>query len=804
MSNGTRGVLQSATTSVDGLTQSSEARIMLDNGADNSYVLNEFADRIGAKCVGSDTIWQAGFGDAKRRSSKCKIYEFQLALKNGGHRTIQAYGTNNIVCSINKHKFDVKKFPILTRVELAEPLAEKNQMVPVQILVGSDYYYDIVKSERIPLLDGLVLLDSELGYILAGRTVSPSKSVAHSTFICASMPERHFELDRYWSIEELGMKEKPDLTSDEISLQRFNEQVRMSDPADDPGHYQVKWPLKDDHPDIPDNFNQAFCRLKSFVDKSQELKPEVIGALDQTFKDQQAISVIEEAPSAPDGKWIHYLPWHTVIRPDKATTKVRVVYDASSKANRFAPSLNDCVHRGPVLLEDLAGLLLRFRAQRIGIVSDVEKAFWQISLQKEDRDLVRFLWLRDPLKPCTKENLVLLRFRRVCFGVIASPFLLAATLTHHLKQIGSPTALEIMDNIYVDNVIATKSSTCEAKKYYDEAKAVFNKAEMNLREWFSNDPDVMKHIPVKDRGAGSTTKVLGLNWDLVADSLSCSLLRVSDAAKITKRFVLQSIAKVYDPCGWFTPVTSPGKWLMQELWQRKLDWDDPVTEDLANEWKLVLQNLMKLHECSVPRCYGQVSFTGAQIELHAFCDASKRAYCGAVYLVVKPKCGTALTSLVFSKSRVAPLKKQTIPKLELIAATVGSRILKFVCNQMRLPVTQKYVWSDSHAVLHWILGRPVSLVFVRNRVNEMKAQPDLNFRYVPSEDNPADIPTRGLSVEELKSKRLWWYGPPWLANQERWPDMPNCSKPPKVSGGRRCGHCNGHRCHGGLQEGIPN
>ena len=279
--------------------------------------------------------------------------------------------------------------------------------------------------------------------------------------------------------------------------------------------------------------------------------------------------------------------------------------------------------------------------------------------------------------------------------------------------------------------------------YYSEAKSIFRKASMNLREWYSNDSKLMAAIPEADRGGHGTTKVLGLQWVLAADTLSCPKISLIDSEVVTKRFVLHTIAKIYDPCGYFTPVTSPGKWLMQELWHRKYDWDDPISDDLLQQWRCVLASLQKLHECEIPRCYGKAVSDGAVIELHAFCDASAKAYCAAIYMIVKSGEGLHATFL-FSKCRVSPLKKQSIPRLELLAATVGTRLLEFVASELRLPISAKYLWSDSQCVLHWILGKPVSTIFVKNRVAEIKSFVGIKFRYIPTSDNPSDLPTRGL------------------------------------------------------------
>jgi len=130
----------------------------------------------------------------------------------------------------------------------------------------------------------------------------------------------------------------------------------------------------------------------------------------------------------------HYIPHHAVITPDRKTTKVRIVYDASSKARKGCKSLNECLYHGLLILEDLHGLLLRFRTHKVALTADIEKAFLQVGLQPTDRDVTRFLWLKDLTKPPTKDNLQIYCFSRVPFGVISSPFQLGATILLHLTS----------------------------------------------------------------------------------------------------------------------------------------------------------------------------------------------------------------------------------------------------------------------------------------------------------------------------------------------------------------------------------
>ena len=148
--------------------------------------------------------------------------------------------------------------------------------------------------------------------------------------------------------------------------------------------------------------------------------------------------------------------------PQKATTKVRIVYDASSKLKKGMNSLNNCLYRGPVLLPDLCGMLMRFRLKPVVLLSDIEKAFLQIELQPPDRDVTCFFWYQDPTNPVITNNMQIYHFCRVPFGVISSPFLIGATVKHHLQSTNTPLSSETADNMYVDNLILGAEDSADA------------------------------------------------------------------------------------------------------------------------------------------------------------------------------------------------------------------------------------------------------------------------------------------------------------------------------------------------------
>ena len=304
MSHGKRGILQTAIAKVVVGGTVFTARLLLDPGADNSFIANSLVKKFGVRSTGSETLSVAAFEDKRRKSVQYRMYGFDILFLNGKKLSVAAYGTDVITCAIDKHSLDVEKNPVLARLPLAEPLADSTEQVEIDILIASDYYYDIVKSERIPLEGGLLLLDSELGYVVAGRLESGSTNSVQMLLTRSSMPPTNFDLERFWRLEEIGIKDPPEECDDEIALKQFNETIQFDS---EENRYVVKWPWKSAGPTVPDNFALSFGRLKSLVARMKDT-PAVIEKYKSTIDDQIEKGVVEEAPTIPDGDVVHYIP----------------------------------------------------------------------------------------------------------------------------------------------------------------------------------------------------------------------------------------------------------------------------------------------------------------------------------------------------------------------------------------------------------------------------------------------------------------------------------------------------------------
>nr|XP_033949987.1 uncharacterized protein LOC117454852 [Pseudochaenichthys georgianus] len=302
---------------------------------------------------------------------------------------------------------------------------------------------------------------------------------------------------------------------------------------------------------------------------------------------------------------------------------------------------------------------------------------------------------------------------------------------------------------------------------------------MNLCKWVTNSPDLrakwtesgVEHT-TETATCGNVLKVLGLVWKAEMDHFVFDLKGLLDILKgkeNTKRSVLQTSARVFDPIGFLTPFTIRVKCLFQELWERGIGWDEQLPSDLAEKWDQWCAELPKLHLVAIPRWYQiEIQPNSQTIKLHVFCDASEKAYSAVAYLQGKNKDGEVVTSFVASKSKVAPLKKMSVPRLELMGALIGARLGNNLLKPLNMEKIQLYMWTDSMIVFHWIRSSAQRWKpFVSNRVTEIQGltNPE-SWAHCSGKINPADLPTRGQSVENLIQSKLWWSGPTSLLSTD--------------------------------------
>ena len=278
----------------------------------------------------------------------------------------------------------------------------------------------------------------------------------------------------------------------------------------------MNFPWKENHPPLPSNRSICEGRARSLARKLKHT-PVLLNLYGDIIAEQLKRGFIERVVDSQIPADCHFIPHHPV-KKDSTTTPLRIVYDCSCRQSPTQPSLNDCLHAGPPFINDLCALLIRFRVHKIGIVTDIEKAFLHVQLAEEDRNYTHFVWLSQPNDP--ESEFVIYRFKVVLFGSVSSPFMLSATLHKLLLTDGSPVAKDIQQNIYVDNIISGFPNIDVATQYYLKARQIMSDAHFNLRSWASNHHSITA-LAQQDKVADSriTVNVLGWLWDTNTDTL---------------------------------------------------------------------------------------------------------------------------------------------------------------------------------------------------------------------------------------------------------------------------------------------
>ena len=402
---------------------------------------------------------------------------------------------------------------------------------------------------------------------------------------------------------------------------------------------------------------------------------------------------------------VFYLPMHAVRKESSTTTKVRAVFDASAKSSTGV-SLNDVLLVGPTIHPSLVDVLLRFRFHRIALTADVSKMYRAIELTQSDKDLHRFVWRCNPEEPPQDY-----RMTRVTFGVSASSYAANMSIKQNSIDFASeyPLAADVVSrSFYVDDCLSGADTLEQAIELHHQLMKLFERGNFLLRKWNSSDVTVLQQIPPELRDSHSMcviqatteyTKTLGIEWNPSSDHFRLTIADLPPLQNLTKRTLVSDIAKTFDVLGWFSPTIIKMKILLQKLWELRIDWDDVVPDEIRDSWLQWRSELNLLSTKHIPRCYFFKTSCITAVELHGFCDASEKAYTAAVCRMTDSN-GSVQVTLVMSKTKVAPIKRLTIPRLELCGAHLLADLLYHVKQVFDIPLNQVYAWTDSTIEIH--------------------------------------------------------------------------------------------------------
>ncbi|CAG9137710.1 unnamed protein product [Plutella xylostella] len=746
-------------------------RALLDSGSQSTFISKALKDKLCLKGQPMDTVKLIGIG-----KTECSFLDERCTIQIKSLHTNYSVSMScpvlpELTGNIPKILVDTKCFNLPANIKLADPTF--NQPAPIDVLIGADLFWEIITNNQTSLGKNKPWLRSSLfGWIVSGPIIlssEPSKELTCNFLrneVESPINSLDNELTRFWELEQLPSKSL--LSENEQSCEKhfLQHTTRLSD-----GRFCVRLPLKDSPDCLGDSYQVAKKRLL-YLEKRFRKQPVLKKAYCDFIQEYTTMGHCSEFNGVkPEPSF--FLCHHAVFRLNSESTKLRVVFDGSNPSSSGF-SVNNLQLVGPNIQDSIFSILLRFRQHKYVLTGDIEKMYRQIMCHPDDRNLQMILWREDESLP-----IKMLKLNTVTYGFASASYLSTRCLWQLGEECSDDLVKTIIQHDFLVDDLITGADTEEQLLYILESVSeALSKGCFPLRKFRSNNPSIFKSANLdlqKNLTLSDSTSALGLGWNPSCDNLyfPVNSQDSNDSDKIvTKRLILSQSLKIFDVLGILCPFTIQSKILIQKLWILKLDWNDPVPNELKKEWEKIRNGLLYLQQISVPRL--SLIDSPVQIELHSFSDASMLAYGACVYLRSVNVSGQVVVRLLCAKSRVSPIKQSTIPRLELCGALLAARLCQAVVESLRLSFTRLVHWCDSTVVLGWLKTSPNSLkTFAANRVAEIIeiTQSDA-WRHVPTDSNPADHVSRGVSAKQLQNLDQWWTGPSFLTEAEsQWPQL---------------------------------
>lgn len=639
---------------------------------------------------------------------------------------------------------------------------------PVDLLLGGDVYATVMDGRKIIVDKNLpAAFSSIFGWVLMGAVSEIEYEVYRSLPVALTVSLEGL-MHQFWHVEE--PQAAPETFTDDGRCEQIFRDKCVRLPS---GRFAVPLPFRIPVSDkmFPRSRETAVKRFES-LERKLASDPKLKALYSAFMSEYLALGHMSVAKTP--GRY--YIPHHAICKVEGGATKIRVVFDASAKC-LSGMSLNDALCPGPKLQREIVDIIVRFRLFRHAFTADICKMYRQIMILPEFRGFQHIMWRESP-----HDQLVEYELNTVTYGVNCAPFLALRVLRAIADREGEAFPLvreALCYQTYVDDICYGADTVADVVAIQRDLNAVLARSGLELRKWASNTPEILRAVPTDHRAVKSSsfadddgvgTKVLGVCWHPNRDHLSCEL-RLEPTITFTKRGILSLTARFFDPLGLFAPAIFLAKFIMQRTWQATCTWDGPLPSDIHNDWAQFVSELPQLSAVCIPRFCNTTPSSACL--LFGFCDASLRGYAAVVYLRVLDAPRDSSVFLIGTKTKLAPIKPLTVPRLELNAALLLARWmhrLKTVLGE-RVTIVDSFAWTDSLVVLSWLtVPHETFKQYVSNRVYQIQhILPGCHWRYVSTHQNPADCASRGLMPSELPRHVLYWSGPQFLYdNPDKW------------------------------------
>lgn len=738
-------------------------RALLDSGAQSSLITQKLCNELQLP-TSPTNMSIVGFNQVTSAlKKKCNISIFSKSCNF--NTNISCYLVPTISINLPTQKVCLDHLNIPQNITLADP--QFNEPQSIDLLIGSQLFWDLILEGKMSLGKGLPTLhNTKFGWIISGP-------VSHFSLVSAcnllqTVPEDE-QLKSFWELEEVPNNFNKSLliSKEETQCEDIFKNTTIRDAR---GSFNVQFPFKYSPSLLGESKDIAIKRFTN-LEKKLNVMPKMKNMYHDFINEYIALGhMTKVSPNNLNIFPSYYLPHHGVYKEDSLTTKLRVVFDGSCPSSS-GWSLNDLQFTGPKLQNEILDILLRFRFYKYVVSADISKMYRQINMHEQHRPLQRIVWREDPSKDFSIYDL-----NTVTYGTSSAPYLAIKCLQElaHENKSSFPIASNtILTDFYVDDLLTGSNDASELNQTCKDIFFILKKGGFILRKWVTNEPSVLQDLSLNNvsngiliLGENESSKTLGIQWHFKTDILKYNVANFEVPHIISKRAILGDIARLYDPMGLITPCIILFKIFIQSLWLQKLSWDDPIPPKLVDVWCQLRKNLSLINTIEIPRYIMQAD--AVPTDLHCFCDASQTAYAGCIYVRSKSSSsGEYFVQLLCAKSKVAPVKLVSIPRLELCAALLVAQLCKQVVISLKTPIPI-YYWTDSQVALAWIKAEPNRFqVFVANRISQIQSltNPE-DWHYVNTKDNPADLASRGVPPQVLHGSNKWWNGPDFLLHND--------------------------------------
>lgn len=743
-------------------------RAIVDTASHSSFITSSLKNRLKLKGKDFEMI-TTGLGGIVT-ASVCKLVQATIGSRIcDTTMKVDCMEIKEITGNLPSKSFNTSHWKIPKTAKLADPLFSVSNQI--DLLLGADIFFKIIKP-GILKINQATLMNTEFGYLVGGNTAATShvnlftRETSKMTKI--SNESLNEQLSKFFALE--GGEE---LRLDDKNEEKLCEAHFLATHQRKPnGKYVVQIPIKPNPPILGETYRAAEGQLNQLM-RRLEKSPILNMLYKQFMKEYEQLGHMEvvntDSNNMKYGSLTSYLPHHGVLKMSSSSTKLRVVFNASQPSTS-GTSINDMMMNGGIVQSNLIQVFLRFRTFIHVLCADITKMYRMVEVHEKNQNMQQILWKTSP-----EESITTYRLKTVTYGTVAAPFL----ATRVLNQLAAderhnyPLASEaLLKNTYVDDIMTGSDSLQEAQLLKTELINILSSAKMELHKWSTNTPSLLESLSNKQLEPpisineifDSVVKTLGMIWDPKKDMFTFKINLTEEKLPATKRLVLSQISSIFDPLGLLAPIIVTLKLFMQQLWKEKMTWDEPLSTSTEEHWKVLRSSLQDIEHLQINRCIKPTSHNN--LELHGFADASSYAYGVCIYLVAK---GTSEinSSLVIAKSRIGPVEPLTIPRMELQAATMLAKLMNETKEALNLNIARLVCWSDSNIVLAWIKTPQERLKqYCANRIGQIQSfSTEMEWKYINTKDNPADIVSRGCYAAQLKENQLWFHGPLHILKQ---------------------------------------